>query len=373
MPITLPEVTTRPKVHRPTLSRPRFFAALIVLVSGFFVARRTLLVLLLGAKILGYGAALDGWEGAVTRKTVTQDGIAVDIYQGATSGSPLLIVHGLNPTGKDSLDLIRISQALAQSGYQVYVPDIADLKKQKLRPEAVGSVRAIFRSIGQDAAIACFSYGCGPALIAAMHPEIHDHVRFVFAFGGYFDIREAFEFLVTGPPSPLAYGKWVYLAANADLVTDEQDQWRIRRIAEARAQGHVPDPAIEAGISAAGRPLIQLFSATTPADFRVRLELIPEPLRRMLDELSPSHFTRQLRAPLILVHGANDYSIPAQQSVELAQAAQANGIQETLTLLRMYGHTNPTLPKPGLQTIVGFYIPEAYRFFSVINHVVSLR
>src|SRR5207245_8293585 len=49
----------------------------------------------------------------------------------------------------------------------------------------------------------------------------------------------------------------------------------------------------------------------------------------------------RLQAPLILIHGAYDPCIPAQQSIELAEAARANGIEHTLMLLQMYGHTNP--------------------------------
>ncbi len=255
----------------------------------------------------------------------------------------------------------------------MYVPDLADLKKQKLRPEGAESVKTVFQSIGRNSGIACFSYGCGPALVAAMNPEINDKVRFVVAFGGYFDIREALEFLVTGPESPIAYGKWIYLAANADLAADENDQRRIRKIAEDRAAGRSVDPAIESELSIAARPLVQLFSATDPADFRAKIQSAPESLRRRLDALSPSHYMQELRAPLILVHGAYDPSIPAQQSIELAEAARIHGIGRSLTLLRMYGHTNPTLPKLTPASIFAFYIPEGFRFVSVVNRVLGTR
>jgi pimeloyl-ACP methyl ester carboxylesterase len=346
-------------------------AAITLLVSAVLVARRALLVVLLSAKILGYGSGLDAWKGPISRETRIHAGIPVDIYRGRNPVSPILIVHGVNPTGKDSLDLVRISQGLAQAGYEVYVPDLADMKKQHLRPEEAGNVKAIFQFIGRNAAIACFSYGCGPALIAAASPEIRDKVRYALDFGGYYDIREMLEFVVTGPETPIAYSKWIYLAANSDLAGDENDQQQIRKIAKARAAGLPEDLAVEENLSASARTLLQIFTATNPKDFKVRIDAAPESLRLRLDALSPSRYVRELRAPLVLIHAAYDPSIPAQQSIELAGAARANGFEPSLTLLQMYGHTYPTLPTLSIGSVLSFYIPETFRFVEVVNHVIA--
>jgi pimeloyl-ACP methyl ester carboxylesterase len=330
------------------------------------VLRRGLLVVFLALKILGYPAALDAWRGAVSHQTVSYSGIPVDIYGRPQTDSPMLIVHGVNPTGKNSLDLVRISEALAQAGYAVYVPDFAEMKRVHLRAEEAANIKTIFRSIGRDAAIACFSYGCGPALVAAADPEIRDRVRFAVAFGGYFDIRETLEHVITGPESPIAYLKWVYLAANSDLVADENDQRRIRNFAEARGG------SIES-LSADAQALLRVFFASNPEEFRARLRAGPETLRRRLDALSPSQYIKGFRAPLILIHGINDPSIPAQQSVEFAQAARANGLACSLTLLRMYGHVQPILPDIGATSLFAFYVPETFRFLSVLNEVVAIE
>jgi hypothetical protein len=357
----------------PTTRRRNYAIAAAVLLLSFVAGRRALLVVFLAAKILGYGGWLNAWQGAVDRHTVIHDGIPVDIYRGPNSTSPILIVHGVNPTGKNSLDLIRISEGLAQTGYEVFVPDLAHLKKQHLRPEDAASVKSVFQFIGRDAGIACFSYGCGPALIAAAHADIRDNVRFAVDFGGYYDIREAMEFTVTGPPNPIAYSKWVYLGANADLLHDESEQERVRAIAQKRLAGGPRDLNDEENLSAEARGLIAIFSATSPGDFRTRLAATPRSFQKTLDALSPSNYVEGFRAPLILIHLAHDPSIPAQQSVELAEVARARGIDSRLTVLQMYGHTYPTLPAFGFASIFDFYIPEAVRFLGVINHVLSVR
>jgi dienelactone hydrolase len=358
--------TTRRKYRRKLVAG-------ILAVVAFFVLRRFLLVLFLSGKILGYPDALNAWEGPVDRQTVIHDGIPIDIYRGPKSISPILIVHGVNPTGKNSLDLIRISEGLAQTGYEVFVPDLVHLKKQHLRPEDAASVRSVFQFIGRNAGIACFSYGCGPALIAASHSEIRDKVRFALEFGGYYDIRQTLEFTVTEPENPIAYSKWVYLAANSDLLSDKTDQERVRAIAEKRLAGAADDGADEANLSAEARGLLSIFSAGSAADFRTKLAATPTNFQQTLDRLSPSHYVDGLRAPLVLIHLAHDPSIPAEQSIELAEAARARGIDHRLTLLQMYGHTYPTLPAPGFVSIIDFYLPEAIRFLGVVNHVVAIR
>src|SRR5437867_9322867 len=72
-----------------------------LLIGSWLLLRRGLLVLLLAAKILGYADALNAWQGAVSRRTIMRAGIPVDLYRGGNPVSPLLIVHGVNPTGKD--------------------------------------------------------------------------------------------------------------------------------------------------------------------------------------------------------------------------------------------------------------------------------
>ena len=191
-------------------------------------------------------------------------------------------------------------------------------------------------------------------------------MRFAVAFGGYFDIREALEHVITGPAQSIGYLKWAYLRANSDLDSDESDQSKLRKIAE--TAGASPQE-----LSPDGQALLGIFSASSPADFRAKLNAGPETLRHRLDGLSPSQYVKGLRAPLIVIHGINDPVIPAQQSVELAEAARTNGLACDLTLLHMYGHVQPVLPHIGAGSLFAFYVPETVRLLSVLNEVVAIQ
>jgi pimeloyl-ACP methyl ester carboxylesterase len=318
-------------------------AGALFAILFLFVVQRALLVSVLALKIIGEPAALDAWKGPVVHRTVTYAAIPIDIYGNDKSRSAVLIVHGVNPTGKNSLDLVRISEALAQAGFEVFAPDLADMRKLHLTPEEIGNIKNVFQFIGRDAGIACFSYGCGPAIAAAADADIRNRIRFVLAFGGYFDIREALEFLVTGPEPPVAWAKSDYLASNPDL-----------------------------GETAAERQqVVGLFASTTPEEFRTRFHNLPGTVQARLQAISPANYLSQLRAPLILVHGLEDPVIPSQQSLEFAQAARTRGLDCSLTLLRMYGHVNQVWPAVGVSSLARFYIPEVFRLLRVVNRLTS--
>jgi hypothetical protein len=181
------------------------------------------------------------------------------------------------------------------------------------------------------------------------------------------------EFTVAGPETPIAYAKWVYLAANVDLLSDIDDQEQVRDLAERQLNGETIEWKSEESLSTDARRIVAVFSAKSSGEFRSRLNDAPQNFQQRLAALSPSHYIDGLRAPLILVHAAHDPSVPAQQSIELAEAARTRGIESRLTLLQMYGHTYPVLPKLGFASIAGFYVPEAVRFLRVINNVVAIR
>src|SRR5260370_35561702 len=135
--------------HPAVLQKPRMmqFAMLCGYLAVLFVLRRGLLVVFLALKILGHPAPMDAWRGAVWHQTVSYSDIPVDIYGRPQSDSPMLIVHGVNPTGKNSLDLVRISEALAQAGYVVSVPDFAEMKRAHLRAEEAANSKTVLRAI----------------------------------------------------------------------------------------------------------------------------------------------------------------------------------------------------------------------------------
>src|SRR5215470_7768921 len=93
------------------------FLALLVGVACICLYPLALSVCTTG-KLLGYGYAFDLWRGSISRSTTQIGAIPADVYTGPRSNFPVVLVHGVNETGKDSPDLRQVGEALAGAGYR---------------------------------------------------------------------------------------------------------------------------------------------------------------------------------------------------------------------------------------------------------------
>ncbi|MFQ5946271.1 MAG: hypothetical protein ACE5NC_08485, partial [Anaerolineae bacterium] len=59
-----------------------------------------------------------------------------DLYRPVRSlaPTPLVLVHGLTPYGKDDPELRRAARLLARAGFAVAVPTLPELTRLRLRP-----------------------------------------------------------------------------------------------------------------------------------------------------------------------------------------------------------------------------------------------
>jgi pimeloyl-ACP methyl ester carboxylesterase len=328
-------------------------------------------VLSTGAVILGIGDPLRYWHGPVTRTTMTFGPYPADVYTSRRSEMPIVMIHGVNETGKNSPQIRPFARGLAAAGFVVILPDFERLKRQNVTPADVDDVVSTFKQLGRDGGIACVSYGCGPALIAASRPEIREKVRFIVTFGAYFDLHTTLSSIITSPPSSLAYSKWRYMGGNVDLLRRESDREAIQRLAAARAgEDDAPWTESPEDLSPGGMAYLSVFESRASTEFESRVRRMPA-LNERIEQLSPSRFFNGIRAPMIIVHMKDDPCVPSSESVRMAEAAAKQGIPYRLTLLEGYGHTQLALPPPGIGTVWRFYIPEMRMFLGTLNDVLS--
>src|SRR5262245_35230971 len=247
-------------------------------------------------KLLGWGYAFDLWSGSISRSTTHIGAIPVDVYTGPRSKFPVVLVHGVNETGKDSPDLRKVGEALAGAGYRVVVPDRVRLRHQTLSPDDADDVLSVFESLGSDGGIVCASYGCGPALIAASRAEIRDRVRFVATFGSYFNLTDTLRFLVTSPPTALAYSKWIYMRANLQLVRNDADRNSLSAIGVEREMQPTEEWTLGSEcLGPEGRAILALYESQNASEFDSRLGNLPL-LRHRMERLSPANYIEGIRA-----------------------------------------------------------------------------
>jgi pimeloyl-ACP methyl ester carboxylesterase len=286
-----------------------------------------------------------------------------DLYrseEGSLAG--LLLIPGAAEEGKDDPRLVALATTLARARFAVLVPDLASLRQLRVNPGNIREVTDTFAWLVSRpdltpegrAGMVAFSYAAGPAVLAALEPEIRDRVRFILAVGGYYDLVQALTFFTTGyfrkddewrHLQPNEYGKWVFVLSNVGLLADSED----RQLLKAMAQRKMDDLAaplddLAERLGPEGRTVFAFITNRDPPRVRQLVSALPAGIREDIEALNPAlRDLSLLKARLILIHGYDDDIIPYTQSVALARAVPKG--QARLFLVRGLFHVDI---RPGL-------------------------
>jgi dipeptidyl aminopeptidase/acylaminoacyl peptidase len=279
----------------------------------------------------------------------TPDGpLHADLYRSPAPRGALLLVHGLSRAGRRHPELVRLARVLARHRRLVMVPQFEGLAVFRLSGREVAEARAATRALaghGVPVGVVGFSFGAGPALLAAADTP---DVALAVSFGGYADLEDVVVYLTTGvhafdgrrhvqPPEP--YNRWKLLALLVGFVQDTRDRRRLdelaaRRLADPGADGG----ALEAALGPEGRAVLALVQARDPDAVAARLAALPAGARTAMRRLSPLAVVPRLNGHLVLAHGAHDVSIPFTESLRLARASSG---PTTTVILESFEHTRP--------------------------------
>jgi pimeloyl-ACP methyl ester carboxylesterase len=215
---------------------------------------------------------------------------------GLTAGAPLVLVHGLTPSGKEDPQLRQAARLLARAGFDVAVPTIPGLTRGRLRPEDARPVMTALAARPGRARLVSVSVGAGPAFLAAAHPATRDRVAAVLALGPYASALELIRFHLTGEYA------WEGRRGRAP-----HDAARSRAVIEANAE--LADPALR-----------EALATGDAARVDAALEALPAQTRELIDELSPARVFAAIRVPVLLVHGRTDPAVPYTETLRLAAA-----------------------------------------------------
>ncbi len=265
-----------------------------------------------------------------------------DLYMpGVAPGAGLVVVPGAARAGKDDPRLVALATTLSRARFTVLVPDMQGVRDLRVRPEDTMEVADAFRFlISQErlapdgrAGLAAVSYAVGPAILAALQPDLRDRVDSILAVGGYYDMVNVLTFVTTGQfrapggpwqrRSPNPYGKWVYVMSNLEQVTDPNDRQLLKTMAERRIEDpEAPIDDLVGQLGDEGWTVYAFVTATTPDEVAERFDRLPPQIRAGIAGLDVArHDLSQLSARLILVHGMDDPIIPYTESMRLARAA----------------------------------------------------
>jgi pimeloyl-ACP methyl ester carboxylesterase len=265
-----------------------------------------------------------------------------------------LIAPGLHYAGPEDPRMDRFCRILAAAGYEVVCPFLPDYTELTVRETAIEDFgRFVDRYKGRQPAIFAISFGSLLALRAAAHEERRDFVQRVLLFGGYADFRGVVEFALSGaegrPHDPLNAPvvvlnclPWIdHAVADPGPVIAAWDRYvratwgrpemkeggAWRSVARAEAEG-LAGPALE---------LFELGTGLRPGALEACLAAIDRS-GAGLAHVDPRPHLSGLRAPVHVLHGAEDDVIPFEQAA-LIEAALPAGVDRRVYLTGLYGHT----------------------------------
>ena len=275
-----------------------------------------------------------------------------DLYlPGDKAGAGLVLVPGAARDGKDDPRLVALAQTLARARFVVLVPDIASLRAQEISAADRQPILDAARFLAEErrmpqVGVAAVSYGAIPALLAALEEP---RISFVAAIGAPHDLTALITFFTTGAhrtaadqpwehATPNAYGKWVFVKANAKRLDDSGDRALLAAIADRRMANETSDIAdLTTKLRPQGKAVMALLDNTAPDKVAPLVKALPAAIRAEIDalDLGPRDLSA-LRARLFLVHGRDDRIVPWTQSAALARRVPG----AELTLLDNLAHAD---------------------------------
>ncbi|WP_404379493.1 hypothetical protein [Caenispirillum salinarum] len=273
-----------------------------------------------------------------------ETGGPADLYRAtdAPSEAALVVVPGAAEEGRRDPRLVRFAATLADAGFLVMVPGLAGDDPLRLSAGDADAVAHAVRRLAETAAVSevglvGISYAAGPALLAALRPEVRGHVGFVLVIGGYHDITAAITYMTTGayrtaPGAEWRTGpvdrraKWRFLLANAGRVgAGAEDAGTLRAIARRRLDA--PGAGVAAltqGLGPEARAVWRLLSNGDPERVPALIDALPQALRAEIHALDLSRRDLdRLTAEVILIHGRDDPMVPWTESRALAERVGA--------------------------------------------------
>ena len=303
----------------------------------------------------------------------------------------IVLVPGAVPEGKDDPRLVAFAMTLARARFAVLAPELPGFRELRVRPTDARAVADAFAYLasrpdlapGGRAGVGAFSYSVGPAVLAALEPDIRERVRFIVAVGGYYDLFRAIRFFTTGHfevdgkggyLKPDEYGRLVFAYGAKAYLRAPRDRELIEAIAERKRRDRAADVAdLVAGLGREGKAVYDVAVNTDPARFPALLAVLPPAMLADLDALSlHNKDLGQLEARLLLIHGRNDTLIPYPESLALAQAAP-EGKARVWLINRVLGHVDLSLGHAFSWQFVSQVLPDIWRMFRAVDALLSER
>lgn len=280
--------------------------------------------------------------------------------QGIANPPGMVVAHGIHHLGIDEPRLMAFSRALAQSGIQVFTPElpsIADYQVTRGSVDIIGAAAQRFaQQINAPVGVLGLSFAGGEALLAAADPRYAPSIGFVLSIGAHEDMHRVAEFFVTGKIArpdgtivtmkPHEYGPLVLIYSHVDEFFPAAD---INGAKEALKLLLWEDVSASKAAAAKLSPASQEKMAHL---YQHDSSVFDDAIQRAIDRhsaemaaVSPHNQLQSLHVPVLLLHGAGDDVIPATEMLWLERDIP-NGYLRGALITPMLSHVDVAQEPP---------------------------
>lgn len=329
---------------------------------------------------------------AAHRTVVGARTVDYDRYDCARFGTDprpgLVVTHGFTHQGHGDPRLQALCRRLARVGFVVIAPAFDEMRHYRLGLGDQGQLEAAVAVLRDDHAVdataigvMAFSFGSAPTLIGLAHPPLRDTVAFAVVFGGYFDLKRTFRYVLTGAYEGFGYAgrlvppetgddRWKFLRGNLGMIPPSPTSAVLANIADQR----VADPTCVVdltGCSDDERAAFALIENRDPERYAALFDAAGSHVHAWIARLSPMHSAEGIRAKLFLVHSFTDQKTPFIESIAMSRAVP-NAPAPTLVLVNAFAHVDLRLNWRSVRSLLGDGLPGLFAIWNTVRRVMAV-
>lgn len=301
-----------------------------------------------------------GIERHAVTLNLARERINADVYGSVIAEAPTIIfLHGMSPLGISDPRQVVVAKALAAAGFRVICPELPEIRNLRVEAQSIVRFRNILLHLKEDRelcpagrfALFAPSFSGAICLKVAADNEIAGAIRAIAAIGAFSRIERSLQHLMHDEHAD-PYAKLVILANFLPRLKEGKrlgryylaaahDNWQETAAKNPLLAGFEPTDKQRKELrrlNATERRLIDRIAQDT--QFRIRLgERLLGVMQDTLRAYNVSEVAGEIRAPVFLLHGADDDVIPARESTDLFPLLR----EARLVVTPLMGHSDAAI------------------------------
>ncbi|TGJ98276.1 alpha/beta hydrolase [Leptospira langatensis] len=296
------------------------------------------------------------------------------IFPAAPNSPSVYLQHGMSARGIDDPRILTLATHLRNSGLQVFLPELPEVKGLRIASETVGNIRALFdffsKREGRSISFLSASFSAGMGMVALAGKKQQEFLDSVLLVGTYSDFSQTLPFILSNYDLD-PYAVHIVLYNYISKIRPE-----LKSLEEFYYQTALDNGLQRTGPSEKGPEVFQTlgkaekeFAASIRSDASFRESLASSILKVLpkdfIRENSPCNFLEDWKAPISLLHGFDDPVISPTESESLYEALGRRSYIDSIFLksrLITHGDHLPFYTQlgeiPKLAAVWGFFLKK---------------